>query len=211
MKKQKKVLSIAIIFMVALMGVAYASYSVVTMKVNTTAYASASMFDVGFANIAPLIVEKTNDNIIVNIETPEEGTKDLTISVSGLKKPGDRVVLSYFIINNGDINASDVSVRSGPAIVGNGDWPIEFSSPGTSWISEDGVFKFSAYRSYGGIYETDEYWKLNTSGAATLESGKKGIITVEVELLKRVDIDTNCSSTIKLIAMPDGADIGTVQ
>ena len=31
------------------------------------------------------------------------------------------------------------------------------------------------------------------------------------EYIKRVEEDTNCSSTIKLIAMPDGADIGTVQ
>ena len=211
MKKQKKVLSIAIIFMVAMMGVVYASYSVVTMKVNTTAYASASIFDVGFANIAPVLVEKTNDNIIVNTETPEEGTKDLTISVSGLKQPGDRVVLNYFIINNGDINASDVTVRSGPAIEGNGDWPIEFSSPGSSWISDDGVFKFGAYPLFDGEYASDEFWKSNPNGTAPLETGKKGVIMVEVELLKRVETDTNCSSTIKLIAMPDGADIGTVQ
>ena len=210
MKKQKKVLSIAIIFMVAMMGVVYASYSVVTMKVNTIAYASASIFDVGFANIAPVLVEKTNDNIIVNSETPKEGDKNLTISVSGLKEPGDRVVLNYFIINNGDIDASDVAPRSGPAIVGNGDWPIEFSSPGSSWISDDGVFKFGAYPLFDGEYSSDEFWKSNPNGSAPLATGKKGIIMVEVELLKRVERDTNCSATMKLIAMPDGADIGIV-
>lgn len=208
MKKQKKILIIAFFTLISLIGVVYAAFSVLTLKINTSASASASIFNVGFDNVAPTI-EKSNDSITVNTTTPTDGDKTVTLSVNGLKAPGDTATIIYTIRNSGDIDASDIAPRVGPEIIGDSDWPTNFSSPGNTWKSDDGVFEFGAYPMYSPLeFPEDEYWSSNPNGSAPLAAGQKGIIRVVVKLLKRVDVDTNASCTMKLIAMPDSASIG---
>lgn len=205
MQKQKKVLIITVLFVIALMGIVYAAYTALTLKINTTASASASIFSVGFDDVEPF-VEKTNDNITVNATTPKEGDTTIDLSVSGLKNPGDFASVTYTIINDGDIDASNVKCWVGPAINGEGDWPENFTSMGSSWFSEDEVYEFSA--GLGFANEGAEYWSTDDGEyPGTLMVGKKGEIVISVRLLKRVEEETTCSCTTKIVATPGSITI----
>lgn len=194
MKKQKKVLLITVLCMVTLMGVVYATFTALTLKVNTTATASASIFRFGFDDIEPNI-EKNNDNITVNAITPKEGDLEVTLSASGLKKIGDKASVYYTIVNNGDVDATDIQIYVGP------DRQLEPGDSPQVWISDDGVFEFAAYPNAGGEY-TDNYWTLNTP--LTLKVGEKGRINFEVTLLKAVESETTASCTAKITGNPAG-------
>lgn len=200
MKKQKKVLLITVLCVIALMGIVYAAFTALTLKVNTTATASASIFSVGFDDVEPTIV-KSNDNITVDAIAPTEGETEITVSVNGLKAPGDYAEVDYIIINNGDVDATNIQALVGPALSGDSSWEQDFNAT-DSWISNDGVFQFTVSRIWGG--ESD--W---TDEASTneLSVGKKGKISVHVQLLKRVDTDTTGSCTMKIIATPGNLEV----
>lgn len=126
MKKQKKVLLITVLCVIALMGIVYATFTAITLKINASAIASASIFSVGFDDVEPTI-EKSNDNIIANVTTPTEGTNEVTVSFSGLKKIGDNAAIIYSIVNNGDVDAAQIKGYVGPDTIKEGaeDWDIE--------------------------------------------------------------------------------------
>ena len=192
MKKQKKVLLITVLCVIALMGIAYATFTALTLKINTSATASASIFSIGFDDVEPTI-EKSSDNIIVSSTTPTESDEEITLSFSGLKNPGDTASAEYTILNNGDIDATDITIVTGP------DRQMEVGQSPQSWTSEDGVFEFGVYANAGGDY-VDGYWSLTSP--LTLKAGEKGRIRIEVKLLKRVDTETTASCTAKLTANP---------
>lgn len=197
MKKQRKILLITVVSVIALMGIAYAAFTALTLNINTSATASASIFNVGFDDVEPTI-EKSNDNISVIATTPKEGDKDITLSFSGLKNPGDIASATYTILNDGDIDATDITIRTGT------DNQVEIDPTPQSWTSEDGVFEFSVNANAGGDY-TDGYWSLQSP--LTLKAGEKGRIRVYVKLLKRVDTETTASCTAKLTANPGNLEI----
>ena len=192
MKKQKKVLLITVLCVAALMGMVYAAFTALTLQINTSATASASIFSVGFDDVEPTI-EKSNDNINIIATTPTEGDAEITLSFAGLKNPGDTASAAYTILNNGDIDATDISIYTGP------DRQIEVGKSLQEWTSDDGVFQFGVYANSGGDY-LDGYWSLQPP--LTLKSGEKGRIRIEVTLLKRVDTETTASCTAKLTANP---------
>ena len=140
MKKQKKVLLITVLCVVALMGIVYATFTALTLNINTTATAAASIFSVGFDDVEPF-VEKTNDNITVNAATPTEGDTSIDLSVSGLKNPGETASVYYTVKNLGDVDAKDIFIYTGP------ERQLETGDSPNTWVSDDGVFEFSAYAS----------------------------------------------------------------
>ena len=129
MKKQKRVLLITVLCVIALMGIVYAAFTSLTLKVNTTATASASIFSVGFDDVSPFtgVTAGKLDTIIVNAPTPTEGDLVVDFSVSGLKEPGDTAHARYKIINNGDVDACEITCQIGPAIEGENDWSEEYT------------------------------------------------------------------------------------
>ena len=59
MKKQKKILLITVIVTAVAIGIVYAAFTALTLRVNTSATASASIFSVGFDDVAPTIFSNT--------------------------------------------------------------------------------------------------------------------------------------------------------
>jgi len=194
MKKQKKILIIAFFTLISLIGGVYAAFTALTLNINTSATASASIFSVGFDDVEPL-VEKTNSNITVNATTPKEGDTTIDLSVSGLKNPGEIASVYYTVKNLGDVDAKDISIYTGP------ERQLEQGASPNTWISDDGVFEFSAHASnYNGsdVNSTGTNW---VSGHE-LASGEIGIVKIEVKLLKMVDTETSSSCSVTITANP---------
>lgn len=197
MKKQKKILLITVIVTAVAIGIVYAAFTALTLRVNTSATASASIFSVGFDDVAPTI-EKSNDNIIATTTTPSEGASEITLSFSGLKNPGDTASACYTILNDGDVDATNITIKTGP------DRQLEVGQSPQVWTSDDGVFEFGVYANAGGDY-VDGYWSL--SSPLTLRAGEKGRIRIDVKLLKMVDEDTTASCTATITAEPGNLGI----
>jgi len=193
MKKQKKILLTTVLGVIALVGIVYAAFTAITLQINTSATASASIFSIGFDDVAPTI-EKSNDNITVTATTPTKGASSITLDVSGLKKVGDTASAAYTILNDGDIDGTDITIKTGP------DRQLEIGESPQRWTSDDGVFEFGVYANAGGDY-VDGYWSLKSP--LTLKVGEKGRIRIEVTLLKAVDTETTASCSATITANPD--------
>lgn len=201
MKKQRKVLLLTVLCVMTLTGIVYAAFTALTLKVNTTATAAASIFSFGFGDVQPF-VEKTNDDITVNVQTPTQGDQEVTLSVSGLKKPGDTASVYYTVVNSGDVDATDIEVYVGP------DRQLEQGQSPNVWTSEDGVFEFSTYKTnYDGSDVNSSVGANWVTEENELKPGEIGVVKIEVKLLKMVDTDTSASCTAKITANPGNLDV----
>lgn len=105
-RKRKVIVIVALLVIIMGVSVAYAAMST-TLNINGTANVVPATWDIHFENLAPAVT--TGDATDTKDGVPVPTISDDTLTISDfdvtLTKPGDSVVYTFDIVNNGTLDA----------------------------------------------------------------------------------------------------------